>query len=371
MKLQCSRNILASAFQTVGSVVPSRTPKEILKNVKLTVADRQATLVGTDQEVGIRFQLPEVETDSEGEILLPTQRVQAILREITEDVVSLEAEDGTVWVRAGSSQFRLSTEDPAEFPEVEGFADENYHTVPGKTLKQLIHRTIFATDVESTRYALGGVQLELTRDRITLAATDSRRLAVIQSTCSAHGSVSEEQQKPVVPSKAMALIERSVADDEQDVWIAVRNNDVLVKSGQSTIYSRLVEGRFPKYQDVIPTDYQAKVDLVVGPFHSAVRQGMIVTDEESRGVDFSFGNGTLRLSSQAPDVGASTIEIPIGYDGDEIVVTFDPRFVADFLKVLDPASQVTLNLIDGSSAAVFTAEENYTYVVMPLAREGR
>ena len=363
--------MLAAAFQTVGGVVPSRTPKEILKNVKLVVADKQAMLIGTDQEVGIRYQLPEVETDSAGEVLLPTQRVQSILRELTDDVVALEVEDGTVWVRAGSSEFRLSTEDPAEFPDVEGFTDDNYHTVPGKTLKSLIHRTIFATDVESTRYALGGVQMELTRDNITLAATDSRRLAVIKSTCSANGSVSEEQQKPVVPSKAMSLIERSVADDDADVWIAVRNNDVLVKSGQSTIYSRLVEGRFPKYQDVIPTDYNAKIDLVVGPFHSAVRQAMIVTDDESRGVDFTFGSGTLKLSSQAADIGASTVEMPIGYDAEEIVATFDPRFVADFLKVLDPSSQVTLNLIDGSSAAVFTAEENYTYVVMPLARDGR
>lgn len=371
MKLKCPRNLLAAAFQTVGSVVPSRTPKEILKNVKLIVADKQATLIGTDQEVGIRYVLPEVETDSEGVVLLPTQRVQQILREITDDVVSLEAEDGTVWVRTGSSEFRLSTEDPAEFPDVEGFADENYHTIGGKTLKHLIQRTIFATDVESTRYALGGVQMELTADKITLAATDSRRLAVIKSSCSAQGSVSEEVQKPVIPRTAMALIERSVADDDADVWVSVRNNDVLIKSGHSTIYSRLVEGRFPNYQDVIPTDYKAKIDLVVGPFHSAVRQGMIVTDDESRGVDFAFGNGTLKLSSQAADVGSSTIEMPIGYDGDEIVATFDPRFVSDFLKVLDPASQVTLNLIDGSSAAVFTAEENYTYVVMPLAREGR
>lgn len=369
MKLNCSRSMLASAFQTVGGVVPTRTPKEILKNVKLLVADQQATLVGTDQEVGIRYTLPEVETDSSGEALIPTQRMTAILREIQDDAISLEVNEGTLWVRAGASEFQLSTEDPAEFPDVEGFTGEDYHAVPGKTLKQLIHRTIFATDVESTRYALGGVRLELTPDKITLAATDSRRLAVTYASCSAQGNVTEEQGEPVVPAKAMSLIERSVSDDDQDVWIAVRNNDVLVKSGQSTIYSRLVEGRFPRYQDVIPSDSNAQIEMVVGPFHSAVRQAMIVTDDESRGVDFTFGNGTLRLSSQVADVGASKIEMPIGYDGDEIVVTFDPRFVSDFLKVLDPAAQVTLKLIDGNSAAVFTADDNYSYVVMPLSRD--
>ncbi len=369
MKLKCPRTMLAAAFQTVSGVVPTRTPKEILKNVKLIVADQQATLIGTDQEVGIRYTLPEVETDSSGEALIPTQRMTAILREIQDDTISLEVDDGTLWVRAGTSEFRLSTEDPAEFPDVEGFTGEDYHAVPGKTLKQLIHRTIFATDVESTRYALGGVRLELTPDSITLAATDSRRLAVTHSTCSAKGNVTEEKGEPVVPAKAMSLIERSVSDDDQEVWIAVRNNDVLVKSGQSTIYSRLVEGRFPRYQDVIPAESKAQIEMVVGPFHSAVKQAMIVTDDESRGVDFSFGDGTLKLSSQVADVGASKIEMPIGYDGDEIVVTFDPRFVSDFLKVLDPAAQVTLKLIDGNSAAVFTADDNYSYVVMPLSRD--
>ncbi len=371
MKLKCPRAMLATAFQTVGAVVPTRTPKEILRNVKLTVADNQATLIGTDQEVGIRFVLPEIETDSSGETLIPTQRMSQILREIQDDVVSIEAEDGILWVRAGQSEFRLSTEDPAEFPDVEGFSGDDFHSVPGKTLRQLIQRTIFATDVESTRYALGGVRLELTPESITLAATDSRRLAVVKAGCTAHGSVAEEQGEPVVPSKAMSLIERSVGDDEQEVAIAVRNNDVLVKAGLSTIYSRLVEGRFPRYQDVLPAECRAEIDMVVAPFHSAVRQAMIVTDDESRGVDFSFGQGTLRLSSQAADVGTSKIEMPISYEGEEIVVTFDPRFVADFLKVLDPASQVALKLIDANSAAVFTADENYTYVVMPLSREGR
>ncbi|MBX3440066.1 MAG: DNA polymerase III subunit beta [Planctomycetaceae bacterium] len=371
MKLRCPRTLLATAFQTVGGVVPTRTPKEILRNVKLVVAGQQATLIGTDQEIGIRFHLPEIESDSSGETLIPMQRMTAILREIQDDVVSLTAEEGTLWIRTSQSEFRLSTEDPAEFPDVEAFSGEDYHTVPGRVLKQLIQRTIFAADTESTRYALGGVRLELTPELITLAATDSRRLAVVKAGCSAHGSVTEEQGEPVVPAKAMTLIERSLGDDERDVAITVRNNDVLVRSGLSTIYSRLVEGRFPRYRDVIPAESRIDIDMVVGPFHSAVRQAMIVTDEESRGVDFAFGSGTLRLSSQAADVGTSKIEMPIGYDGEEIVVTFDPRFIADFLKVLDPASQVTLRLIDANSAAVFRADEDYTYVVMPLSRDGR
>lgn len=369
MKLTCSRSALASAFQIVGSVVPTRTPKEILRNVKLSLADGKCTLLGTDQEVGIRYELPEVQTDSVGEVLLPTQRVNQILRELTDAEVTLEVDEDALWVRGGQSEFRLSIEDPAEFPNVPIFEDQDYYVITGKALKVGILRTIFATDVESTRYALGGVRLDLTADTLTLAATDSRRLAVYKTSCSAQGSVAEEIGEPVVPAKAMSLIEKSIHDDDQEVHIAVHQNEVLVKSGSSTIYARLVEGRFPQYQDVMPTNFEKKVELVAGPFLSAVRQAMIVTNEESRGVDFTFKDGTVTLNSVGQDVGSSKIEMPISYDGDEVAVTFDPRFIQDFLKVLDGASPVTLNLIDSNSAAMFNADENYQYVVMPLARD--
>lgn len=368
MKLQCQRAMLSVAFQAVGGVVPSRTPKEILKNVKLQVADRKAMLIGTDQEVGIRYELPEVDTTSSGEVLLPMQRIAAILREVQDDVVGIEVSDEALWVRCGHSEFRLSTEDPAEFPDVPGFSDSGGYAVPGKALKVGIQRTLFAADVESTRYALGGVLLELRKNFLTLAATDSRRLAVYRTSCSTSGGADEDSQ-PVIPSKAMSLIERSLIDDASEARIAVHTNDAVVRCGQATIYSRLVQGKFPRYQDVIPADFQKKIEVVAGPFHSAVRQAMIVTSEESRGVDFAFGSGLLTLKSQAADVGTSRVELPISYDGDEVVVTFDPRFVADFLRVLDPAAAVTLNLIDSNSAAVFKAEDNYTYVVMPLQRD--
>lgn len=369
MKLNCSRSLLASAFQIVGSVVPTRTPKEILRNVKLTLADGRATLLGTDQEVGIRYEIPNVETDSVGEVLLPTQRVNAILREVQDDQISLEVDEDALWIRTTQSEFRLSVEDPAEFPNVATFEDENYYVIPGKALKQGIQRTIFATDVESTRYALGGVLMEIDADNLALAATDSRRLAVYRTTCSAQGNVAEEVGQPVIPAKAMSLIEKSIHDDDAEVKIAVHQNEILVQSNSSTIYARLVEGRFPPYRDVIPAEFQSRIEFVVGPLLSAVRQAMIVTNEESRGVDFSFSDGTLTLTSVGQDVGSSKIELPISYEGEPLVITFDPRFVQEFLRVLDSAGPVSLNLIDGNSPAVFKSDEQYTYVVMPLSRD--
>ena len=238
-------------------------------------------------------------------------------------------------------------------------------------LRDAIRRTLFATDVESTRYALGGVLVEPGPNGLTLAATDSRRLAVVEFPCSKHGDpAGGPASGAVIPSKAMSLIERSIAGAEDDeVWIAMRNNDVLIKSGNGTIVSRLVEGRFPKYRQVIPAESPIAIDMVAGPFYTAVRQAQIVTSDESRGVDFTFHDGTLTLQSQAADVGASKIELPISYSGDSLTITFDPKYVTDFLKVLDPETSFVLNLTDGESQAVARVGGDYTYVIMPLSRD--
>lgn len=371
MKLQCHRPTLAAAFQVVSGVVPSRSPKDILKNVKLEVRDGKAALSGTDSEVAIRYELAGVEAEADGETLLPTNHIMAILRESTDNSLMLELKDDAVMVRVGTSEFRLQAADPLEFPPVPAFEATAFHTLEGPALKEAIRRTVFATDVESTRYALGGVLLEREAETVTLAATDSRRLAVVKIAAQVEGEPEEGNAIPVIPAKAMTLIERSIQEDEEDsrVAVSVQANDVLVKSGNATIASRLVEGRFPRYRDVIPTDSKVSIDLVVGTFLSVVRQAQIVTNDESRGVDFTFGDGTLRLESQAADVGQSKIEMPIAYDGENLSITFDPRFVSDFLRVLEPEKTVRLDLIDSESAAVFHTDDAYTYVIMPLSRE--
>ena len=172
----------------------------------------------------------------------------------------------------------------------------------------------------------------------------------------------------------MGLIERSIAandneGDDAEVHLATHANHVLVRSGNSTIYSRLVEGRFPRYRDVIPRDASVNVELVVGPFLTTVRQAQIVTSDESRGVDFTFSEGNLTLQSQAADVGASKIELPIPHNGETLTITFDPKYVAEFLRVLDPETAFTLHLSDGESQAVARVGEGYTYVIMPLSRD--
>jgi DNA polymerase-3 subunit beta len=219
-------------------------------------------------------------------------------------------------------------------------------------LKKLIRRTIFATDFESTRYALGGVLVELTAESIAMVGTDGRRLARMSAAADSENNPPLPGGSPVIPVKALKLIERHLSDDDPPVHLTIQSGAaVLMRTESAVIYSRLVEGRFPRYQDVFPANVEVKIHLEVGPLRMAVEQASIVTSEESRGVDFRFGSGLLRLTSQSADI------------------TFDPRYLVDALKTLDDLAAITAELIDGKNAAVFKTDDHYTYVVMPLTRE--
>ena len=367
MQLTFDRKSLTEAFTAVAGAVPSRTTKDILKNVKLVVAGGVVTLLGTDGEIGLRCAVPGATVDIAGEALLPTARILAILRELSDDVVKLDIDKSVIWIRCGYSEFRLSGEDPADFPPVATFDDEAYFVMKSNDMRQLIRRTIFATDVESTRYALAGIQVEFEGERVTFASTDSRRLAVASAPCSRVGSPSLPTTPPVVASKAMTLIERNFQIGE--IHIAFHANDVAVRCGGVTITSQLVQGRFPDWRRVVPGKFSTAVDLVVAPFYGAIRQAMIVTNEENRGVDFIFDKGCLKLASQAADIGQSKIELPIAYEHEQIKITFDPRYVADFLKAVDSGSPFKFQLITHEDPAVLVTEDGYTYVIMPLSRD--
>src|SRR3954447_11914825 len=369
MKALCNREGLLTAFGMVSGVVPARSPKPILQNVKLVAeVDESSTLMATDLEVGIRHRVLGMKVETPGSAVLPTARFGSILRTSTDPELSLEAAADRLTVRGLRAEFNLPAEDPSLYPEVPDFAAPSYHVVAAADLRKLIRRTIFATDVESTRYALGGVLVELTGESITMVGTDGRRLARMIAPAEAENEAAPPTGSPVIPVKALKLIERNLADDDPPVHLAIQaGSAVLVRTERAIIYSRLVEGRFPRYQDVFPSNVEVKIHFPeIADLRLAVEQASIVTSEESRGVDFRFADGVLKLSSQAADVGSSHVDLPIAYDGKAVEITFDPRYLTDALKTLEDSTAITVELIDAKNAAVFKTDDRYTYVVMPL-----
>ena len=171
-------------------------------------------------------------------------------------------------------------------------------------------RTLFATESESSRFALGGIKLEADGDSLTAVGTDGRRLAKMVGPVQAVGEPVGFGEATIVPSRSMQLIERIVADDDGEVQIAVRQSELLVKTSRATVYTRLLEGRFPRWRDVFPQrDNSSQIELSVGPMQAAVRQAAIVTSDDSRGIDFTFDKGTLVLAGKVAEMGQSRIEL--------------------------------------------------------------
>ena len=371
MKALCNREGLLAGFAMVSGVVPARSPKPILQKVKLVADDEQgSTLLGTDLEVAIRFRVLGIKVDRPGSVILPTQVMQSILRTTLDEEIAIEDHDEQILIRGLHAQFKHLSEAPSLFPEVPDFSADAYHIVAAADLKRLIRRTIFATDLESTRYALGGVLIELTPESVTMVGTDGRRLARMTAPAQTENNPASPSGNPVIPVKALKLIERNLNDDDPPVHLAIQaGTSAVIRTERAVIYSRLVEGRFPRYQDVFPTNTEVKIPLEVGPLLSAVEQASIVISEESRGVDFRFGDGVLKLTSQSADIGSSDVDLSILYVGKPVEITFDPRYLSESLKTLDPASIITAELIDHKNAAVFRTEDQYAYVVMPLTRD--
>jgi DNA polymerase III subunit beta len=188
----------------------------------------------------------------------------------------------------------------------------------------------------------------------------------VQESGTPHGGHSTKGQTPVIPAKAMTMLERNLSEPSELVKISFRPNEVLMKTERAMIYSRLVEGRFPPYRQVLPQKLSIKVPLTAGPFQTAVRQAAIMTDEESKRVIFSFAKKKLTLQARGAESGRSRVEMPIDYDGKAVEISFDPKFLIDMLRVIEPDTSMTLELADGRTPGLFRVGANYQYVVVPL-----
>lgn len=368
MKTVCHREGLLSACQLASVAVASRDVKPVLRNLKAVVDNDRCTLMATDLELGIRLDVRGVKVEEPGEALLSAGRLIAILRESNDDELTIEATPEACFIRGQRNEYEMPGEDPSLFPDIPSFAEEKYHEISAGVLREMIRRTVFAVAVsEQAKYgATTGLLWELDGTQAILVATDGRRLALAKGAAQPQGDHSTKNQMPVVPAKAMALLERNLSEPDERVRISLRPNEVLMKTERAMIYSRLVEGRFPSYRQVIPQKSHYKIPLTVGPFYSAVRQAAIMTDDESKRVIFSFGENKLTLQARGADVGRSKVEMPLDYSGKPIEVNFDPKFIADMLKVMDPSTNLMLDLVDDQAPAVFRCEPNYLYVVVPL-----
>jgi DNA polymerase-3 subunit beta len=363
MKVKCDTKVLADSLALVGSVVPARSPKPVLANVKLVAKDGSLELMATDLEVGIRRTIADVEVAEAGEVLLPAAQASNIVREAPAKSIELTTEDKSCVISYEGATYSLPCDEPADFPDMPGFNDKKAVTIVAGDLKLMIERTKFAAAREQARYALNGILFSLKGETLKLVATDGRRLALVKGKAKNKGGVEAE---PIIPTKAMDLLDKLMVEPDEKIQIEVGDSQVVAQTAAGTLYSRLVEGHFPSYDDVIPKDCDKTLTIPTASLLSAVRRAALITTEESRSVRFSLKKDALTLSTQTLEGRRATVAADgAKYASDSIDIAFNPDFFTDMLKVVGE-SEVEVVFKDSASAALAKAGKNYTYVVMPV-----
>lgn len=371
MKIQCNREQLLKAFLSVAGVASVKSPKEILNNVKFVAGPDGLCLHATDMELWIIAPVEGVDVIKPGAALLPVGRFGQMLKEMPDETVTIEAEETQTHIKGAHSQFKLPSANPDEYPSVKTFDADNYHGVMSRLLANAIKKTVFATDPDSSRFALGGIKIELEGTEGRVIGTDGRRLGCVEfGVTPINGHSTAGLTSVIVPSRASAIIQRACDAFDGECRVSCTTNEISVDCGGVVIGSRLVEGRYPNWRQVIPirNENWSKVEIPAGAFGSIVRQAAIVADKETRGLDFTFNDGTLIVGAQAAELGESTIEMPVEWEGDRLKIKLDFRFVGNFVSVLSPDEKMFLELASATQPCVMSSE-GYSYVVMPMSQE--
>jgi len=393
MKVICDRSALLDGINLISGAVAGRTPRVQLQCVKLEATKKgstgELTLLATDGELSMRLKLLQVDVQQTGEALIPADKLRQIIgAEDSEPTLTLETEEDAMHIRGRDAHFKVYGYPAADFPPIPDMGSVIAGTSEiakakavfahsAAALDGIITRTVFATARENSRYAINGVLMKRDGKRLEMVATDGRRLAL----CRTQLAASDKDTKAVsciVPTKALQMIQRLISNPEEQVQIAITDNQIFFSvlavgekdpaGGRATLSSNLVEGSFPPYEDVIPKDHDKKVTFDKDVLASAVRRAALLTNEESRGVRLHFTgkNKQLELSSRAPEMGEAQITIELAkYDGDDLEIGFNPTFITDALKVVTE-SEVILELKAGNKPGLIRSGQDFVYVVMPV-----
>ena len=365
MKVNFNRANLAEALGLLTSIVPSRTPKPILRCVKITAGQDEVRLCATDLEVGINYTISGVQVEELGDVVVPADRLAAVVRESMDDVLLLQAAEGACEIKGADSHFTIYGQQADQYPSVPDFDGDTDVRITLGNLQSGIEQCLFAAAKESTRYALNGVLWEIKGKKLALIASDGRRLARAKVNLTSAANERIAAAKIIVPGKTMALLGRIGGDESDSVAVKVVDNQLLMSCANVVICSNLVEGSFPKYEDIIPTDHDKKLKLPTEATLSAVRRAALLTSEESRGIKLSISADTIIFSGRAPETGDAEVKMPIDYKGEPIDIGFSPQFLIDVLRVIR-TPEFEMELGQSDRPGLVKSGTNFLYVLMPI-----
>ena len=366
MNLTISKEQLISGLQAVQNVVSSRTTLPILSNVLLRAQGNLLELTATDLDVTVVCGV-EANIKTEGATTIPVKKLFGIVRELNNPEIEIEVDEKHMTsLRSGASFYKINGLSAEEFPALPKFKEDKRVTLPQEKVRGMMKKTAFAISTDESRYVLNGIFLSLKEHKLTMVATDGRRLALVDEEV----DVTEGSQGEfIVPAKAVSELNR-LLQDKGEVEIRYSENQAAFnlkdeKGASTLIISKLIEGNYPNYRQVIPAEPKERVGLPREEFLHALRRAEIMTSEKSNSVKLSFSKNNLAITANSPEVGEARESLAINYKGKDMAIAFNPKYVIDPLNALTN-DEVFLELIDELSPGVLKINGPFLYVVMPM-----
>lgn len=361
MKLRFTKEKFLDALQQVQNIVSTRSTLPILSNVLIRASKGDVTLTTTDLDVGVRCSL-EADVIREGATTLPARRLFTIVRELAHSEVEMEVDDKNMAsLQSGGSHFKILSLAESEFPQFPKLSGAKMFSIEQKVLRDALKKTSYAMSSDEARRILNAILLSLKDDKLIVVATDGRRLALVENDVDLpKGAVGDI----LLPSKTVSEVQR-LLKDKGTVAISYTENQISFDMDGLLLVSKLVDGTYPNYRQVIPSEAKERISLEREAFHQAVRRAALVASDKNHAVKLHFSKNNLAITAQSPDLGESRESLAINYKGPEMTIGFNPEFLSDPLRNLDN-DEIFFELTDELSPGVIKINAPFLYVIMPL-----
>ena len=370
MHFTIEREIFVKALAKVQGIVEKRSTIPILSNVLIHAENDSIRLIATDLEVGMKTSYPATVKKS-GKITVSAKKLYEIIRELPEGEVSFVAKENC-WIelRCGKALFNIVGLSPEEFPYFPDTEEQNYFDIPADLLKEMIEKTAYAISTDETKYNLNGIYFRGSEEgeskNLRLVATDGHRLALFEANLDVSG-IPQLQTGVILPRKGVQELRKITEEGEGNVELGFFDNNAVVRRDQTTIVMRLVDGDFPDYGRVIPKtrDQEAYIDR--DALLHVLKRIAILASERSRGVKLRLAPKVLELSSSNPELGEAREDLEIDYQGPEVIIGFNARYLLDILQNIDDET-IEMVFKDQVSPTMISPQDkrHYQTVIMPM-----
>jgi DNA polymerase-3 subunit beta len=366
MNLTIAKDQILVGLQAVQNVVGSRTTLPILSNVLMRAEGTTVEFTATDLDVTVACKV-EARVAKPGATTVPVKKLFGIVRELTGGEIEIEVDEKNLCsIRSGSSFYKINGLGADEFPPLPQFKDDKKVELPQETIKGMMRKTSFAVSTDESRYVLNGLFLSLKDNKMTMVATDGRRLALVDEEVDLNETNTGEF---IIPAKAVGELNRLMtATGTVEIKLGENQASFSLKDEKGfsvLLITKLIEGNYPNYRQVIPGEAKERVPLGREEFLQALRRAEIMTSEKANSVRLTFGKNTLAITANSPDVGEARETLGVNYKGNEMAIAFNPRYLIEALTALTE-DEVFLELIDELSPGVLKINGPFLYVVMPM-----